>query len=113
MTMKRNVELLQQTMQYIKDHPERHQQDIWTNQCGTAACFAGWAAMLSGWAAWQVHNFEMWTRGANLLGLTYTEARILFDTGNTAPMLELMVKDLVNGDQLRDQADYHDAVYEE
>jgi hypothetical protein len=50
----RNVELLETTMQFIKDHPERHDQGTYLarnaanpDDCGTANCFAGWALTLS------------------------------------------------------------------
>ncbi|BCP41407.1 hypothetical protein MINTMi27_15000 [Mycobacterium intracellulare] len=52
----RNVALLEATMQHIKDHPELHEQSsvFLQSECGTAACFAGWACMLSGFQpAWK------------------------------------------------------------
>jgi hypothetical protein len=104
--MQRNVELLQRTMQYIKDHPERHKQSRFITECGTAACYAGWAALLSGWSVQRILSGPMYYEGAELLGLTHWEAETLFDSGNTVPMLELMVKDLVNGDKLRGIVDY-------
>lgn len=103
--MTRNVELLQQTMQHITDHPEQHYQGRWI--CGTAACYAGRAALLSGVTIDEIcETPDMWELGANLLGLTTFEARNLFDPDNTRSMLELMVKDLVNGDDLRQSIDY-------
>jgi hypothetical protein len=100
--MKRNVELLQQTMQYIKDHSEQHDQQVFVgiSGCGTVACFAGWAAILSGWSEQQVSSTRMWAAGAQLLGISIVEAGILFNSQNTRSQLELMVKDLVNGDEL-------------
>jgi hypothetical protein len=109
--MTRNTELLQETMQYIKDHPQQHDQSVWMNECGTAGCFLGWAAILSGKPLdWIKYNIG-YAAGAKLLGLTRVEANILFASGNTRPMLELMVKDLVNGDELRDTQDYLDEAY--
>lgn len=106
----RNIELLEKTIQYIKDHPEKHYQREWVNTCGTAACFCGWAAMLSGYTAAQIkekeHEVIMTYFGADLLGLNSEEAYMLFKAQNTREMLELMVKDLVNGDELRDWYDY-------
>lgn len=102
--MTRNVELLQQTMQYVTDHPEQHYQARWI--CGTAACFAGRAGLLSGMTESQIWNVDMGAHGANLLGLTWFEARALFYADNTRPMLELMVKDLVNGSELRSRPEY-------
>lgn len=130
--MKRNTELLQQTMQYIKDHPERHNQGQWV--CGTSACFAGWTLLLSGMMEEEVE--ELRGRGLGLgvhprtgeidwryngvaqkarqrLGLTMSESEKVFSEGNSSAMLELMVKDLCNGDKLRSKTAYiNEAAYD-
>ena len=43
-----NKKLLADTMNYILKHPEEHDQDVWYmhEECGTTACFAGWATIL-------------------------------------------------------------------
>jgi len=112
--MQRNIELLQQTMQHIKDHPDQHVQDIWAGhyECGTVACFAGWAALLSGWSVKQIEHSGMFWASAELLGLTLWEADTLFHEDNSRPMLELMVKDLVNGDKLLTRSCYRTKVAE-
>lgn len=98
----RNVQLLTATMQYIVDHPDEHDQSTFINGCGTAACFAGHAALMSGWSARDiVRSHDMFTTGARLLGLTAREVATLFAPWNTIPILEAMVRDLVNGDELR------------
>ena len=102
--MKRNVELLQRTMQYIMDHPEQHDQRHWVvnTDCGTAACFAGWAMILSGRKITSGSSSSYIGREAReLLGLTRVESMTLFCGDNTRPALQLMVKDLVNGGELR------------
>jgi hypothetical protein len=104
--MTRNVELLQATMQHILDHPEQHYQTQWVTECGTAACFAGWAALRSGVSVQTILSSDMWRLGAELLGISVFESLTLFAPGNTRAMLELMVKDLVNGDELRTTDDY-------
>lgn len=45
-----NNELLEATMQRIEAHPEKHDQSAWftVNECGTAFCFAGHAAIEAG-----------------------------------------------------------------
>lgn len=96
-----NVELLQRTMQYIKDHPDQHRQGMFIDYCGTSACFAGWAGLFSGMTADEIRKAQMYQKGAELLGIGAFDATTLFDADNTRPMLELMVKDLVNGDELR------------
>ncbi|MAY48819.1 MAG: hypothetical protein CMH38_03490 [Microbacterium sp.] len=112
----RNTELLQRVMQHIDDHPEQHNQAVWLrHDCGTAACFAGWAALLSDELV-EVQDVEVdgmfydragvmhATSGAavKVLGVTGEESDVLFDATNSRDMLRLMVKDLVNGDTLLD-----------
>lgn len=128
--MKRNVELLEQTMQVIKDTPELHRQGYWGTKtdCGTAMCFAGWAVTLEGWV-FQFGDYESTdpnerslssfvVKGDDqigrhvpevaraLLGLENHEAETLFDAINTPEMLERMVKDLVNDEPLKDFTHY-------
>ena len=107
----RNIELLEKTMQFIKDNPEKHDQARW---CGTAQCFAGWATSLEGYTErvyWDRHpsssylvvngnDVHVEDLARKLLGLTRREADQLFDADNTREDLELMVKDLVNGGEL-------------
>lgn len=110
----RNVALLQKTMQYIKDHPYAHDQWMIINpgpyyedcsafECGSTACFIGWAALLAGWTTRQVDACETPIRsiGVDILGLTRQEAGILFYGGNTVDDLELMVKELVDGNEIQ------------
>ena len=112
--MERNIELLEQTMCHINDHPTQHDQSTWVQpyDCGTIACFAGWAALLSGMTSREILNVNMRIKGAELLGLTEDEAHTLFDTINTRPVLELMVKDLVNGYVLGDPDAYFEQAEE-
>lgn len=111
----RNIELLEKTLRFIKDNPDRHDQSSW---CGTAQCFCGWAAEFSGYVRldefgkyWRTpgvdENAGIIIHGATMLGLELHEAQTLFSSGNTIPMLELMVKDLVNGHQMHEYADQY------
>lgn len=46
-----NAELAYRVLDHIDAHPESWDQNIWVArrpECGTAACFAGWACLLSG-----------------------------------------------------------------
>lgn len=118
--MARNVELLERVMQHITDHPEQHDQVAWLNECGTAACFAGWACLLSGWQPVVTYNPDdtrvmspdtltedfVSDRAGKLLGLTHREMNYLFHGANTRDVLQRMVKDLVNGDKLRAISQY-------
>lgn len=103
--MERNVELLEKTMQHIKDHPEMHDQSLWVNSCGTTACFAGWALMFNGLTAKEVSAREaadsVQGDAADALGLTTQESDVLFHSLNTRENLERMVKALVNGEDIR------------
>lgn len=116
-----NVELLEQVMQHITDHPEQHNQNFWVDECGTAGCFAGWAALLSGWRVGPAWNFngpmispdtlvekDVCGVARDLLNLDAYDAQTLFCATNTRPMLALMVKDLANGETLRDSDEYRD-----
>lgn len=108
-----NVELLQQVMQHIDDHPGQHDQATWIDPCGTPACFAGTSLLLSDMRPVPGNFFRVFVdrdgevfsvpeAAQRVLGLSDVECDILFAPRNTRPMLELMVKDLVNGDVLRD-----------
>jgi len=46
-----NVELFDETLQHVIDHPEQHDQTSWRSECGTTCCFAGRAVALAG-ARW-------------------------------------------------------------
>lgn len=114
----RNIELLEQTMQYILDYPEKHDQRIWVqgvqedDSCGTTACFAGWACFLAGLKQEAVSTDEDYFRfhgqrthasdiAPKLLGLTTREADILFEATNSVEELQHMVKKLVNGEHIK------------
>jgi hypothetical protein len=104
-----NVELLQKTMQFIKDNPDKHDQSTWINECGTTACFAGWACMLSGdqldrnaTRSWVVGQQPRVIRNVarQHLELDGSDADCLFSASNTVEELEFMVKELSNGNHL-------------
>lgn len=115
-----NTELLERVLQHITDHPEAHDQTTWARpdpDCGTAACFAGWTCSLAGyqlvpshnWAAQVIVNGERRSikhTATELLDLEPAQARTLFAGGNTLVHLQMMVKDLVNGEQLRETEAY-------
>lgn len=53
-----NAELAYKVLDHIDAHPEQWRQDFYVGEtdCGTAACFAGWACLLSG----EVPLYEDW-----------------------------------------------------
>ena len=107
--MARNVALLEATMQQVLDHPETHDQASW--DCGSSACFIGWAFRLAGQDINVVSGHTRFNdyigASAELLGLSDIEVMVLSSPTNSVPMLELMVKDLVNGQELRGSYHYH------
>jgi hypothetical protein len=114
--MTRNYALIEQVWQFIKDNPRKHRQRAWFSDCGTAACFAGWAVQMEGYEQAglvsvrrcddESKRHPVGTLAQDLLGLSPHEGNTLFHSGNSRPMLELMVKDLLNGDELKDRKFY-------
>lgn len=119
----RNNELLEATLHAVEDHPELHDQSWYFTRthCGTARCYAGWALHLAGYQPWWDGNHRLTNMvmapgqqapytasciARNLLGLTYPEGVTLFAPCNTVGMLQEMIKDLCNGDELRDLSYY-------
>lgn len=106
-----NVELLQKTLQYIKDHPEEWNQSSW--DCGTTACFAGWACRLAimenetlfaeygrywekkGWESSFPYNF-IEQLAKDVLDIDHDDANNLFSSTNTLNTLEEIVNDIIN-----------------
>jgi hypothetical protein len=117
-----NIPELERVLQYIKDHPEQHDQNIWAAKhgCKTTMCFAGTAVALSDqydlvwergaitgiYSCAQAVDRETWeivsVRGAaeRILGLENRESSALFNWSRTRDDLELMVKNLANGDDV-------------
>jgi hypothetical protein len=97
-----NTELLEQTMRHIIDNPQAHDQTIWATECGTTACFAGWACLLSGakpqrWLwEWDDTLWQMPHLAERLLKLESLDASELFDAENTIDDLQNIVKTLIN-----------------
>ena len=113
-----NIDKLDAVLDHIRTHPEQHDQCCWMREdpnCGTAACFAGWAVTLAGWKmvvasrrsamADTCVNEDGKKRviaglAREILGLDYGDSEVLFDAFNTVEDLELMAKDLANGESL-------------
>lgn len=104
---------LERIMGFIEENPADHKQEEWI--CGTEACFAGWTCLLNDWGPqYNVDgtSTEFVTKGEecqhvrevaqDILGITPTDALILFWGNNTPDKLRLMVKDLSNGEELRE-----------
>lgn len=106
-TVTRNRELFYRIAELIEANPELYNQRSWgrSTPCGTAQCIAGHAAALAGWEPLRYHvgSDVDWSRlyprgssqsgkeafewrhvdsvGRRELGLTYSEAWILFASG--------------------------------
>lgn len=100
-----NVDLLQQTLLHIEEHPEEWYQNEW--RCGATACFAGHAALLDGarWVDPRLHaSYYVCYHGeeqhvelaaTEALGLSFWQAETLFEETNTLDDLREIVADLV------------------
>lgn len=134
----RNVTLLQNTMKFIEEHPEQHNQAHWVTACGTAFCYAGHAAILSGASLpqgdvmdlgqyWIIDLVSLQSRGGNAydirdgvalpvdvfaaerLGITDDEAEVLFEGDRTITGLRALVDALCDGAWIDSNVDIHDA----
>jgi hypothetical protein len=116
-----NIEKLEAVLDHIKMHPESHNQEVWAEktECGTAYCMAGWAVALAGYefcwrsdgttssviterTATSTHCELIEEIATAVLGLDFRDADDLFHSLNTVDDLELMVKNLSNGEPIRD-----------
>ncbi|HEY2193634.1 MAG TPA: hypothetical protein VGH76_15255 [Actinomycetospora sp.] len=124
-----NIELLSTVNDHIRKFPDLHNQACWAEGvaidsvdwigareteadlragevCGTAFCFAGWAALLDGWhqcrgdcesfvvdETGHVQHMEYAARES--LGLTAVQADYLFDGGNTQELIDRYVAAIV------------------
>lgn len=101
-----NVPLLRKTLEHIEAHPGEWDQENY--RCGSAACFAGHAALLAG-GEWDRPNeplddylapssdrpFETADeRAVSVLGLEQWQADRLFDGGNSLDDLRRIVAEL-------------------
>lgn len=119
-----NVAKLEEVLDYIRTHPDEHNQDTWgvKTDCGTTMCFAGTAVHLSSeytltWRdgshigkGWEFVRgalkgglvFSISDTAAEILGLTDEERCALFYTADNLDDLEVMVKNIANGDLVCD-----------
>lgn len=107
-----NAELAYRVLDFIDADPESWQQAVWIrHECGTIACFAGWACLLSGdvpaassdddheteyvHIPWQHGKHFVALRAAELLGLDYDTSsecgHELFSIANTREDLGYLV----------------------
>lgn len=103
-----NAELAYRVLDHIDADPETWNQEWWftVTECGTAACFAGWACTLSGdrpdigkrglyfSTVFTAHGLyaDVAARACDLLGITAEDADDLFDPRNTREDLDRLVE---------------------
>lgn len=111
-----DVERARILLTFLREHPEKHEQDIWLNAyaggrigevretCGTRGCVAGWAVLLFGPEDKELrdpsHNVTNLRVGRwsipglarELLGLTHEQADHLFYVRNTTDDIELQAR---------------------
>jgi len=111
-----NAPLLLKVLEHITAHPEEHNQRNWgirRTGCGTAYCFAGWAAVMSGHELlWEKAPFDddvfrafITAEGRPIesvaqdeLGLTYVQQHEMFGTRNTLRQLWQMAAVYTRGE---------------
>lgn len=107
-----NVEKLEAVLDYIRTHPEEHNQSTWAEKtaCGTTLCFAGTAAALAGHQfVWDEFSNDAYLCRAQSgkveyvaavavreLDLTDAQADALFIHSSTFDEVERTVKDIIN-----------------
>lgn len=107
-----NASLLEGTISHIRDFPELHSQSFYyeRNEFGLAACFAGRALILAGYTPIATMGTALrpydkavvgvWPEAREVLGINERWASNLFSPRNNRRMLELKVKDILNGSPL-------------
>ena len=122
-----NAEALERVMTHIKDNPRMWRQATYftdrdVHDCGTTACFAGWAVQFyaeqEGWKPREELFVATTARyyfkdgqppedashvaevAAEILGITDADADILFGGSNDMEQLETMVKNLLNNEEI-------------
>ncbi|MET0426648.1 MAG: hypothetical protein ABW046_22465 [Actinoplanes sp.] len=97
-----NIELLDKIITQIEEHPELWNQGVWAapTECGTAYCVAGWAASMTLAGPLELHGSmfidadgvrHVWaTYGADVLGITDSQADELFNGGNDLETIKEM-----------------------
>lgn len=123
-----NKELLQLTLNTIKENPQHWNQQSW--HCGTTHCFAGFAELLAKhipidteeqilidkynlgknvldyFSRTSKPSWNTEENAANILGITEEDAQVLFHYSNDLKQLEEYVNYLINHGSLQDYHEY-------
>lgn len=69
----------------FREHPERHDQDVFTNACGTVRCTAGWI-----WWLDDLHLNHSTSYAARRLGLSGEEGKVVFYCASNSDAVEIL-----------------------
>lgn len=132
----RDLSKLDEVMDYIEAHPEEHDQRVWLARtaCGTRGCLAGHAILLNvpasrlrwKWALRQGGPNSMWgvitedgvctdpyIAAMEILGLSASEAGVLFHETASLEDLKMWVKRLHNGEGITNDDDDPECIDED
>lgn len=87
-----NIELARKVLTHITEYPEKHDQALFMDHCGTVGCIAGWAVKLSGEDANDlIITGHLVARAEELLGIEHDQAtRLFFDAYKEEDARELL-----------------------
>ena len=104
-----NLPLLEKVRDQIHNHPETHNQTVWARRsaCGTAMCFAGWAAYFAGHdfdfnkdlgtAEYTTDDTSIARVAQDALGLISEEGYVLFYAFNNRADLDWLLHQITDG----------------
>ncbi len=130
----RDIKLLTEVRDIIVADPTRWRQDAWARQtpCGTTGCVAGltvllrggtwdWSkswkplfesdpeAMVTEWVILDGEQESICSTATEMLGLSHTEADILFEGDNSYNTVINLLADLIDGEDIVDEDDCDDS----
>lgn len=100
-----NSDLMQRVLKQIEEHPETWFQSCWVNECGTVACFAGWACLLAGHSPQEMEPWagdDVGDEAERLLGLDEEDGDRLFAGENTLDDLRHLVNEFTQRVEMAD-----------
>lgn len=117
-----NVELAKKVREMIRQHPERHDQCMWSSHwdlnpakhCGTAACIAGWVAAVKGKTLNELgkQGIDVVDFAVEALEITHDQGNVMFYTTDNDPAL-LMFDKLIETEGAATEQDLCDAAWGE
>lgn len=84
---------LETALIHIQENPDAHQQSIWSNECGTVRCVAGWVTHF-GKAVTHPGTTRIFRTGRGSELATFSEMSSIILTGEPDGLLEFLGEDL-------------------